>query len=148
MQTSRRFTQRKDHGKRQREGSHLSASQGKGPERKPHHHLGPRQLDLDLDLNLGLPISRLWEINIYYLSHLIPGSGRSPGEGNGNLLQYPCLGNSTDRGAWQTIANSIAESTWLSNWTLTLMESVVLCYSSLSKVIKSFTLKITDGPSI
>ena len=32
---------------------------------------------------------------------LIPGSGRSPGEGNGNPLQYSCLGNSTDGGVWQ-----------------------------------------------
>ena len=32
---------------------------------------------------------------------LIPGSGRSPGGGNGNLLQYSCLKNSMDRGAWQ-----------------------------------------------
>ena len=31
----------------------------------------------------------------------IPGSGRCPGEGNGNLLQYSCLDNPTDRGAWQ-----------------------------------------------
>ena len=31
---------------------------------------------------------------------LIPGSGRSPGEGNGNPLQYPCLVNSIDIGAW------------------------------------------------
>ena len=31
----------------------------------------------------------------------IPGLGRSPGEGNGNLLQYSCLENSMDRGAWQ-----------------------------------------------
>ena len=31
----------------------------------------------------------------------IPGSGRSPGEGNGNPLQYSCLENSMDRGAWQ-----------------------------------------------
>ena len=30
----------------------------------------------------------------------IPGLGRSPGEGNGNPLQYSCLGNLTDRGAW------------------------------------------------
>ena len=30
----------------------------------------------------------------------IPGSGRSPGEGNGNPIQYPCLGKSIDRGAW------------------------------------------------
>ena len=31
----------------------------------------------------------------------ISGSGRSPGEGHGNSLQYSCLGNSKDRGAWQ-----------------------------------------------
>ena len=31
----------------------------------------------------------------------IPGSGRSPGEGNGNPLQCSCLGNLMDRGAWQ-----------------------------------------------
>ena len=31
---------------------------------------------------------------------LISGSERSPGEGNGNLLQYSCLGNPMDRGAW------------------------------------------------
>ena len=31
---------------------------------------------------------------------LIPGSGRSPGIGNGNLLQYSCLRNLMDRGAW------------------------------------------------
>ena len=30
----------------------------------------------------------------------IPGLGRSPGEGNGNPLQYPCLENLMDRGAW------------------------------------------------
>ena len=34
---------------------------------------------------------------------LIPGSGRSPGEGNGNPLQYSCLKNSMDRGAWWAI---------------------------------------------
>ena len=31
---------------------------------------------------------------------LIPGPGRSPGEGNGNLFQYPCLVNPIDRGVW------------------------------------------------
>ena len=31
----------------------------------------------------------------------VPGQGRSPGEGNGNSLQYSCLGNPVDRGAWR-----------------------------------------------
>ena len=37
----------------------------------------------------------------------IPGSGKSPGEGNGNPLQYSCLENSTDRGAWQTAVHGV-----------------------------------------
>ena len=41
---------------------------------------------------------------------LIPGSGRSPGEGNGNPLQYSCLENSVDRGAWGTIVHRVAKS--------------------------------------
>ena len=40
-------------------------------------------------------------------SGLIPGSGRSPGEGNGNPLQYSCLGNPMDRGAWQGIVHRV-----------------------------------------
>ena len=41
----------------------------------------------------------------------IPGSGRSPREGNGNPLQYSCLENSTDRGAWQaTVHGDLKES--------------------------------------
>ena len=39
----------------------------------------------------------------------IPGSGRSPGEGNGNPLQYSCLGNPMDRGAWQAIVHEVAK---------------------------------------
>ena len=39
----------------------------------------------------------------------IPGSGRSPGEGNGNLLQFSCLGNPMDRGAWWTIVHGVAK---------------------------------------
>ena len=41
---------------------------------------------------------------------LIPGSGRSPGEGNGNPLQYSCLGNPMDRGAWQVTVRGVAKS--------------------------------------
>jgi len=39
----------------------------------------------------------------------IPGLGRFPGEGNGDLLQYSCLENSTDRGAWLAIVHGITE---------------------------------------
>ena len=41
---------------------------------------------------------------------LIPGSRRSPGEGNGNPLQYSCLENPVDRGAWQATAHGVAKS--------------------------------------
>ena len=37
----------------------------------------------------------------------ISGSGRSPGEGNGNPVQYSCLGNPMDRGAWQAIVHRV-----------------------------------------
>ena len=37
----------------------------------------------------------------------VPGLGRSPGEGNGNLLQYSCLGNPMDRGAWQATVHGV-----------------------------------------
>ena len=40
----------------------------------------------------------------------IPGLGRSPGLGNGNLLQYSCLENSTDRIAWQATVHGVTES--------------------------------------
>ena len=41
---------------------------------------------------------------------LIPGLGKSPGEGNGNPLQYSCLGNLIDKGAWWAIVHGIAKS--------------------------------------
>ena len=41
---------------------------------------------------------------------LVPGSGRSPGVGNGNPLQYSCLENSMDRGAWQTTVHGVTKS--------------------------------------
>ena len=39
----------------------------------------------------------------------IPGSGRLPGEGSGKPLQYSCLGNLIDRGAWRTAAQGVAK---------------------------------------
>ena len=41
---------------------------------------------------------------------LIPGWGRSPGEGNGNPFQYSCLGNFMDRGAWQAAVREVTKS--------------------------------------
>ena len=41
---------------------------------------------------------------------LISGLGRSPGEGNGNPLQYSCLGNPMDRRAWQATVHGITKS--------------------------------------
>ena len=40
---------------------------------------------------------------------LIPGLGRSPGEGNGNTLQYSCLENPMDRGAWRATVPGVAK---------------------------------------
>ena len=51
---------------------------------------------------------------------LIPGSGRSPRVGNGNLLQYSCLENSMNRGAWRAMMHVVTKSqTWLSNTNVT-----------------------------
>ena len=40
----------------------------------------------------------------------IPGLGRSPGEGNGNALQYSCLESPMDRGAWRATVHGVAKS--------------------------------------
>ena len=47
----------------------------------------------------------------------IPGSGRSPGEGNGNPLQYSCLGNSMDKRAWQATVHGVerVRHDWVTN---------------------------------
>ena len=42
-------------------------------------------------------------------SGLMPRMGRSPGEGNGNMLQYSCLENSMDRGAWPATVHGVAD---------------------------------------
>ena len=65
-----------------------------------------------LTVLLGFPgssVSKEHACNVVDLG-LIPGLGRSLGEGNGNLLQYFCLENPMDRGAWQAIVHGVAES--------------------------------------
>ena len=53
---------------------------------------------------------------------LPPGSGRSPGEGNGNPLQYSCLESPKDREAWQATVHGVTKSqTQLSSYTTALL---------------------------
>ena len=63
---------------------------------------------------------------------LIPVSGRSPGEGNGNPLHYSCLENPMDGGDWWATVHQVAKSqTQLSDFTLTkITENIYLLLSS------------------
>ena len=64
---------------------------------------------------------------------LISGLGRSPGEGNGNPLQYPCLENLMDTGAWWTAVHSVAESGMTERLTLTyLLKAYTWCTMACS----------------
>ena len=61
---------------------------------------------------------------------LLPGSGRSRGEGNGSPLQCSCLGGPMDRGAWGATVHGIAKSrTCLSNFTSLSLLSLTICRS-------------------
>ena len=75
----------------------------------------------------------------------IPRSGRSPEEWNGNPLQYPCLENSMDGGAWWAIVHGIAKSwTQLSDFTLflTLFCSIGLLSVSYASTIVFWLLSL------
>ena len=59
---------------------------------------------------------------------LISGSGRSPGEGNGNPLQYSCLENPMDRGAWWATVHGVTKSrTRLSDFTSLQPSFLIIC---------------------
>ena len=59
--------------------------------------------------SMGFPHSSVSKASVCNAGYLgsIPGSGRSPGEGNGNPLQYSCLENPMDGGAWQATVHGI-----------------------------------------
>ena len=64
----------------------------------------------------------------------ISGSGRSPGEGNGNPLQYSCLENPMDGGAWWATVHKVAKSRIrLSDFTFTFMNNSCYCSTKLHK---------------
>ena len=66
---------------------------------------GVRRASLVAQLVKNLPaMQETW----FQFLGLIPGSGRSPGERNGNPLQYPCLENPMDRGAWWATVHGVA----------------------------------------
>ena len=71
----------------------------------------------------------------------IPGSGRSPVVGNGNPLQYPCLENPMDRGAWQAMVHWVTKS-----WTQLSMHASTTAYKIDKK--QGFTVQLRDLYSI
>ena len=89
------------------------------------------------------PLANAWDIRDL---GLIPGLGRSPGRGNGNPLQYSCLENSMDRGAWWPTVLRVTKSwTWL-KWLSTrdVLVFPVWIYNLLS--VGTFCLLATPLP--
>ena len=69
-----------------------------------------RTLEIWMGFGQGFPCSSVGKESACNAGDLgsIPGSGRTPGERNGNLLQYSCLENPMDRGAWQVTVYGVA----------------------------------------
>ena len=72
------------------------------------------------EFSFCLPLNKIWSSPVARVvknppttageAGLIPGSGRFPGGGNGNPLQYSCLENSVDRGAWQATVQGFSKN--------------------------------------
>ena len=74
----------------------------------------------------------------------IPGSGKSPGEGNGNPLQYSCLEHPMDGGAWWAAVHGVIKSrTRLSNFTLYLPVKTVVIHRKFHR--KDFREEISGS---
>ena len=69
-----------------------------------------KKICLEFCIELGFPYSSVGKASACIVGDLgsIPGSGSFPGEGNGNPLQYSCLENRMDRGAWQATVHGIS----------------------------------------
>ena len=91
-----------------------------------HRHTEKQKIKQQLTLNIAPSgqqtslVAQTVKVSTYNAGDLgsIPGQGRSAGEGHGNPLQYSCLENPMDRGAWRATAHGVAKSqTRLSNFT-------------------------------
>ena len=95
---------------------------GKTENKRRRGHQSMRSLDI-ITNSIDMSLSKLQEImgfpdgsdgkeSAYNAGYpgLLPGLGRSPGEGNVYPLQYSCLGNSMDRGAWRVTVHGVARS--------------------------------------
>ena len=73
---------------------------------------GMKTLNFNYLINFGFPCSSVGKESACSAVDpgLILGLGRSPGEGNGNPLQYSCLENPMDRGAWWTVVHGFTKS--------------------------------------
>ena len=68
---------------------------------------------------------------------LIPGMGRSPGEGNGNPLQYSCIENSMDGGAWWATVHGVTKSqTQLSDFTLLVVGTEICIFYTTKSFVR------------
>ena len=80
---------------------------------------------------------------------LIPVSGRSPGEGNGNPLQYSCLENPMDGEAWGARVHGVTKSrTWLSDFAFTFMACVRVCVCSVIQLCLTLCDPVHHSPPI
>ena len=84
----------------------------------------------------------------------IPGVGRSPGGGHRNPLQYSCLENATDRGAWRTVVSRVAKSqTWLKQLSMHAgilnlrSETKLLIFTTTSSYLRFLPYQVTIVPS-
>ena len=108
--------------------------------------------------------SRCWQFDLWFLDFpggsevkvsacnvgdlgSIPGSGRSPGEGNGNPLQYSCLENPMVGGAWWAI-QSMGSQKVRHNWATSLSLSLSSAFSKASLNIWKFTVRVLWKPGL
>ena len=67
---------------------------------------------------------------------LIPGSGRSPGDGNGNLLQNSCLENPVDKGVWWVIVRGVTKELDMTEW---LKKKVVILMEAKRRIVVAWS---------